>query len=234
MSVEAEQVRLLYLVQVANSAFPTGAFNHSYGFETLISTGDISNAETLDRFCSDWLIYGVTPVDGAAVVAAHRAALAGDLDQLAELDNLVGALKLPREVREASYKMGYAFLTAVMGVFQHGGMVETYTQEVKEGKCEGHQAVAFGIAAAAFGIPEAETVLVFLQSTLSNLVGVAARIIPLGQIEAQRIVAKAWSLLTQAVEIARSLQPEEFGTTTAVLDIAAMHHERLYSRLCMS
>ncbi len=168
------------------------------------------------------------------MASAHRAALAGDIDQLVELDNLVGALKLPREVREASYKMGYAFLTAVLKVFEPTGMVETYAQAVKEGKCEGHQSVAFGVAAAAFGIPETETVLVFLQSALANLVGVAARLIPLGQLEVQRIVVRAWPLLTQAVEIARSRQPEEFGSTTAALDIAAMHHERLYSRLCMS
>ena len=234
MPVENEHRKLLYLVQVANSAFPTGAFNHSYGFETLIDRGDISNAETLERVCRQWLLYAMAPVDGAAVVAAHRAALAGDLDQLIELDNLVGALKLPREIREASYKMGYAFLTTVMEVFQPSGMVESYAQGVKEGKCEGHQAVAFGVAGAALGVPEVETALVFLQSTLSNLVGVAARVIPLGQKEAQRIVAKAWPLLTQAVEVARSRQPEEFGSTTAALDIAAMHHERLYSRLCMS
>ena len=234
MPVENEHRKVLYLVQVANSAFPIGAYSHSYGFETLISTGDISNAETLERFCSDWLVYGVGSVDGAAVVAAHRAALAGDIDQLVGLDNLVGALKLPREIREASYKMGYAFLSAVMEIFQPNGIVGTYTKAVKEGKCEGHQAVAFGVAGASFGVPEVELALVFLQSTLSNLVGVAARLIPLGQLEAQRIIAKAYPLLSKAVEVARSRQPEEFGTTTASLDIASMHHERLYARLCMS
>jgi urease accessory protein len=121
----------------------------------------------------------------------------------------------------------------VLKVFEPTG-IAAYAQAAKEGKCEGHQSVAFGVAAAAFGIPETETVLVFLQSALANLVGVAARLIPLGQLEVQRIVARAWPLLTQAVEIARSRQPEEFGSTTAALDIAAMHHERLYSRLCMS
>jgi urease accessory protein len=234
MTSENELKKLLFLLQVANSSFPTGAFNHSYGFETLIDRGVISNAETLDIACRDWLLYGVAPVDGAAVVAAHRAALAGDLDQLVELDNLVGALKLPREIREASYKTGYAFLTAVAKVFEPTGMVATYAQAVKEGKCEGHQAVAFGVAGTAFGVPEVETALVFLQSALTNLVGVAARLIPLGQLEVQRIVAKAWPLLIQAVKVAKSRKPEEFGTTTVAHDIAAMHHERLYSRLCMS
>lgn len=233
MTGENEFTKLLFLLQVANSAFPTGAFNHSYGFETLIDRKVISNAGTLDTACRDWLLYGVAPLDGATVASAHRAALAGDLEQLVELDNLVGALKLAREVREASYKMGCAFLTAVLKVFEPTG-IAAYAQAVKEGKCEGHQSVAFGVAAAAFGIPETETVLVFLQSTLSNLVGVASRLIPLGQVETQRIIAKAWPLLVRAAEVAKSRKPEEFGTTTAALDIAAMHHERLYSRLCMS
>ena len=233
MTDENELMKLLFLLQVANSAFPIGVFNHSYGFETLIDRGVISNAETLDTACRDWLLYGVAPVDGAAVVSAHRAALAGDVVQLVEIDNLVGALKLAREIREASYKIGRAFLTAVLEIFQPAGMA-TYAQAVKEGKCEGHQAVAFGVAATAFGIPETETVLVFLQSALTNLVGVAGRLIPLGQVETQRIIAKAWPLLVRAAEVAKSRKPEEFGTTTAALDIAAMHHERLYSRLCMS
>jgi urease accessory protein len=233
MTSENELKKLLFLLQVANSSFPTGAFNHSYGFETLIDRGVISNAETLDIACRDWLLYGVAPVDGAAVVSTHRAASAGDLDQLVELDNLVGALKLAREIREASYKTGRAFMRAVLEVFQPSRMA-AYAQAVKEGNCEGHQAVAFGVAAACFEIPEVETVLVFLQSVLTNLVGVAARLIPLGQVEAQRIIAKAKPLLIQAVKVAKSRKPEEFGTMTAALDIAAMHHERLYSRLCMS
>ncbi len=234
MPVEKGQEGLLYLLQIANSAFPTGAFNHSYGFETLIDRGEISDAKGLEELCSNWLLYGVAPLDGAAVATAHRAALAGDLEQIVELDNLVGALKLPREIRESSYKMGHAFLTTVMKVFHHGGMLEPYAKAVKEGKCEGHQAVASGVAGAAAGITEAEIVLVSLQATLGNLIGVAARLIPLGQIEAQRIITNSWPLLTQAVEIARSLKPEEFGSTAAMLDIAAMHHERMYSRLCMS
>ena len=38
--------RLLYLLQVVNSAFPTGAFNHSYGFETLIDSGEIHDVHS--------------------------------------------------------------------------------------------------------------------------------------------------------------------------------------------
>jgi urease accessory protein len=224
---------LLYLLQVVNSSFPTGAFNHSYGFETLIEKEIITDSKTLETHCRDWLLYGVAPVDGAAVACAYRAALADDLDKLLELDNIVGALKLPREVREASYKTGGAFLNVMCKVFKMKHLVP-YAEAVANKICEGHHAVAFGVAATDFGIPESEAVLAFFQSAFSNLVGVAARLIPLGQVETQRIIAGAWPLLNEAVDVARSRSLDELGTNTAYLDIAGMHHERLYSRLCMS
>ena len=227
------QRRLLYLLQVANSFFPTGAFSHSYGFETLIEREIISDAKTLETHCRDWLLYGVAPVDGAAVACGYRAALAGDLDKLLELDNVVGALKLPREVREASFKTGGAFLNVMCKVFKMKRLIP-YVEAVANKNCEGHHSVAFGVAASDFEISESETVLAFLQSTFINLVGVAARLIPLGQVETQRIIADAWPLLNEAVDVAQSRDLDELGTNTVSLDIAGMHHERLYSRLCMS
>ena len=43
MTTDAPE-RLLYLLQVANASFPTGAFNHSYGFETWIDSGALDDA----------------------------------------------------------------------------------------------------------------------------------------------------------------------------------------------
>lgn len=222
------------MIQVANSAFPMGAFNHSYGFETLITNGDVSDAETLEKACDDWLLYSVAPSDGAGVVLAHRSATEGDINKLIELDNLIGSLKLAREIREASYKMGYAFLNAVMGIFEPDGLVERYKQAIKEGNCKGNQAIAFGSVASFYGSSEEEAVLVFFQSSLSNLITVAARLIPLGQIEAQHIITNTWPLLHKAVNIAMSRRADDLGSSAVALEIAAMEHERLYTRLCMS
>ena len=109
-----------------------------------------------------------------------------------------------------------------------------YAEAVAKKSCEGHHSVAFGVAATDFQISESEAVLAFLQTAFSNLVGVATRLIPLGQVETQRIIAEAWPLLNEAVDVAQSRNPDELGTNTVYLDIAGMHHERLYSRLCMS
>ena len=224
---------LLYLLQVANAAFPTGAFNHSYGLETWIDRDRIRDAETAEAACRDWLRWGVAPADGAAVAAAHRACLANDTALLAELDATVGALKLARELREASLKTGRALINATRDIFQ-GPRLLAYDAMVRDGRGLGHQCVAFGVAAADFEVSEDQAVLAYLHAGLMNVVGVAARLVPLGQVEAQRIVARAWPLLQGCTAIARARELRHYGSSTVALDVAAMRHERLTTRLCMS
>jgi urease accessory protein len=232
MSTKAAE-RLLYFLQVSNSSFPTGAFNHSYGFETWIDSERIDDAPSFEIACRDWLRYGVAGVDGAAVAHAHRAMRAGDIDALVALDELVGALKLSREAREASDKTGHALLSAMRDIFAPE-QLKQFEKAIKSGRCAGHQAVIFGAAAGEFGLPEKDTVLAFLHAAVSNLAGVASRIIPLGQVETQRIILGAWPLLQEATRLARNTALDEMGTSMTSLDIASMQHERLHTRLCMS
>ena len=203
------------------------------GFETWIDSGALDDGARFERACRDWLRYGVVPTDGAAVAHAWRHAAAGDLDALVALDETVGALKLARESREASFKTGRALLGAYRGVFHAEGLAP-FAAAIRERRCAGHQAVIFGAAAAAQGIGMGDAVLAFLQSALSNLVGVGARLIPLGQIESQRIVRNAWPLLTAGAEEACATEIDALGSATAGLDVAGMRHERLHTRLCMS
>lgn len=224
---------LLVLLQVANAAFPTGAFNHSYGFETLIETGEIKDRASLERHCLDWMRFAIAPADGAAAAHAHRAQLAGNIDALALVDEAVAALKLAREVRDASLRTGRALLSALNDVFETEGLA-ALNAAVRQGRCEGHQATVFGAGAALLGVAEREAVLAFLQSGLSNMASVGARLIPLGQVETQRIVARAQGLLHEALAVALARPLEALGSATVAFDIAAMDHERLTTRLCMS
>jgi len=224
---------LLSLLQIANSSFPTGAFNHSYGFETWIDDGSVANGPSFEEACRDWLIYGLDRCDGAAAALAYRAAIANDIDALIWLDHRVAAIKLARETREASAKTGRALLAAFRDIFEIDAL-SPFFAAIEDGRCEGHQATIFGIGAAALDIGEQDAVMAFLQTGLSNLVGVASRIIPLGQVESQRIILNAAPLLVEATDLARSTAVDELSSSTVALDIAGMHHERLYSRLCMS
>jgi len=224
---------LLYLLQVANGSFPLGSFSHSYGFETLIQDGRITDAEDLADAARLWLRHGVATSEGGAVAVAFRAARENDLTILADLDEVLTALKLTRETREASIKIGNAFLRTVSSTFGWDS-VDRYQRATAEGRCAGHYATAFGVAAADAGVSATEALPAFLHSALSGVVAVAARIMPLGQLDAQRVLAASWPQIAGCAETALVLGLDDLSVPATALDIASMRHERLYSRLYMS
>ena len=77
MSIKPAE-RLLFMLQVSNASFPTGAFNHSYGFETWIDSELINDGSSFEVACRDWLTYSLASADGAAVAHAHRAMQVGE------------------------------------------------------------------------------------------------------------------------------------------------------------
>ncbi len=226
--------RLLYLLQVATASFPTGAFNHSYGFETWFDSEAIKDAASFETAVRDWLIHAVGPLDGVAVAQAQRAAASGDCAVLVELDHIVGAMRLTRETREASVKTGQSLLTTLCAVFDAPMVLADFAAAVRGGRCDGHQAVGFGAAAGAFGLSTEEAVLAYLQSSFANLAAVAARLVPIGQVETQRIIRRAWPLLISSTEEAVRADQGSMSAITVALDIASMRHQDLHTRLCMS
>ena len=224
---------LLYLLQVAGGSFPTGSFSHSHGLETLIQDGRITDADDLAGIARLWLRYNVATSEGGAVAVAFRATRGNNLTMLAELDEVLTALKLTRETREASIKVGNAFLRTVSTTFGWDG-VDRYRRATAEGRCAGHYATAFGVAAADAGVPATEALPAFLHSALYGVVTVAARIMPLGQLDAQRVLAGSRPQIIDCAETAVVLGVDDLSAPATALDIASMRHERLYSRLCMS
>lgn len=222
---------LLYLLQVATPAFPTGAFSHSWGFETLIDEQVIDGADSLEREALRWLRHGVARADGAGVAMAYRAA--GDVDVLGDIDSMLGALKLGRETREGSLSTGRAFIDAIVDAYP-GAQIGRYQQAIDDGDCLGHYATAFGVATADAGIPLREAVLAFLHGSFANMVSVAARIIPLGQLSVQRMLSRGRTVVAECTDVALATPMASMGSATVRLDVASMAHERLYTRLCIS
>ncbi|MGA0533016.1 urease accessory protein UreF [Hansschlegelia sp. KR7-227] len=225
--------QLLALLQLTNASFPTGAFTHSCGFETWIFSGAVADAAEAERRCRDWLRFGLATCDAVAVAGSYRAALDGDVETLAALDAGLDALKLARETRAASVMTGKALLAAGRDIFELEGM-RRYQAMMEDGRCAGHHAVVYGIAGAGLALGEAETVTSYLWSGFSNLVAVTQRLVPLGQVDAQRMIAAAGPLIDECAAIARARPPERMCSTYAALDAAAMRHERLPTRLCIS
>jgi urease accessory protein len=228
-----EQEKTLFLLQIANSSFPTGSFNHSYGFETRISSGALDSAESFEAACRDWLVYSLARSEGIAVARACDMVRFGNYDDLAVLDRKLGALKLSREAREASSMTGQALLSAYADIFARPGL-ESFARQAEARDVAAHHAVVFGAACGAYDIGAPEAVLTFLQSSVTNLAGVACRLIPLGQVETQRIIANAWPFIQGFSRDVMELGIDDMNTAMLSMDVASMQHETLRTRLCIS
>ena len=86
--------------------FPTGAYAHSFGMEGAVQDGLINDEADFRAFIHDMIIPGLEKLELPTAAAAFAAAQDADLAKLCELDQLYGAMKPSRELREATARTG--------------------------------------------------------------------------------------------------------------------------------
>ena len=71
-------------------------------------------------------------------------------------------------------------------------------------------------------------------SVLSSIINNAVKLVPLSQMEGQRILFEQLDVLEEAVLRAKQIRVEDLGVSGCAYDIHCMNHEYLYSRQYMS
>ena len=94
--------------------------------------------------------------------------------------------------------------------------------------------IAVGTAAAVHGLPLVETAQAFAQAFAANLVSAGVRLIPLGQSDGLRVLARLEPLIPRVVAAALACTLDDIGGAAIAADIASMRHETQYTRLFRS
>ena len=92
------------VLQMNDSLFPIGAYSHSYGLETYIQKGIVKDAETAEKYLKMRLQYNFFYTDFLAVKLSYEAALGKNIQKVEELEDILGASRIPEEIRNASRK----------------------------------------------------------------------------------------------------------------------------------
>ncbi|MBU8689584.1 urease accessory protein UreF [Priestia megaterium] len=224
---------LLSLIQLCDSNFPSGAFSHSFGFETYIQLDQIYNTETFQEALRTYLDVQLTYTDGLACRLAYEYAAHDQFNEIMRVDHELYALALSKETREGTRRVGQRTLKLCLELFQ-GSYLEKYMSEVKAKKAYGHPAVVFALASLQLNITKEEAILSHLYASISSLIQNAVRGIPIGQTDGQKTLVLFQPLLQQALQHILQADQEEFGAVTPGLEIAQMQHEQLHVRLFMS
>ncbi len=224
---------LLALLQFADGLFPAGGFAHSLGLETYVQEGRVRDRGGLEAFVRAHLEGGAGPCDAVAVAAATRFAAAGDLAALAALDERLDAMKCVPEYRAASRQMGRQTLR-VAAALGDEAIAGALARLAEAGLAPGHHAVAFGAALGGAGVDAERAAAAYLYSTATLLVGAGLRLIALGQLEGQRVLAALRPLVGALAAAAAAASPDDMWTFTPGLELAGLRHAALDMRLFRS
>lgn len=229
---------LWHLLQTSDQFFPTGGFAFSHALEMYVAAGLVYGRASCRQLFADLFTHAIGPTDVVFCAHAHRLAAGPDasdakLSSLVDLDRLLAATKVPRELRQESQHVGRSFLRAAMAL-SPSRLTRSFWEQVQQGEAPGHHAVAFGLVAHELDLPESSALPAYLYTVAASLTAAAVRLVPLGQSDGQRLLHELQPCCLELVQRYAHLTPEDAWNSAPGLDIRSMQHERLYSRLCRS
>jgi len=215
----------LWLLQTSDTAYPSGAYAHSFGLEELVECGVVSDAASLENFLAAQIVPALLTFDLPYFALAHRAAVAGDAIRLVELDAELDAWRLPAEVRDASRRIGSQRMK-LLRLLEPSEMVEQYAASCPLG----HHLPVAAIEFASVSIDLAARAYVF--QTISGFVAASMKLMRIGQTACQTIQHRTMQAIAPDIDSAVVRQPD--GWFNPLLEIASLRHARANARLFIS
>ena len=228
--------QLLSLLQLASPTLPVGAYSYSEGIEVLVTTGKISDYDSLKNWLIDSLKFGSIRLEAALIVRAYGETNSGNLQLLNNWNNWATAVKETEELRLQNLQMGRTLIRLFMNIQSD---LSTELMSFIQNKLETETdfcnfAIAYGLISACWEIEIETAILGYLHSWATNLVNAGVKLIPLGQTVGQKLL---WELQNQIVLSAKEilkLKDDELNSCSWGLSLASMAHEVQYTRLFRS
>src|SRR5215471_1836203 len=169
-------------LQLADSAFPSGAFTFSWGLEGLAADGLIESKQDVLEIIEEQLTFRWAGFDRAFLTAAHATI---DESELVEIDRRAEASMPMAALRAGSRRAGRRLL----GVFAEMGFARarSYRHLIRQLAELSHLPVMQGLVFREAGLELETATLIGGWTTLSGLVSAALRLGLVGHLDAQRI-----------------------------------------------
>ena len=223
---------LARMLQFGDSMFPIGAFAFSGGLESAVQKRVVTDAHTLHAFART-AVEQAAAGDGIAVIWAHRAAAAGDGDELVRIDERVYARKLSSETRTMSVRMGKKF--AEMGAAVTGApRLAAWRERIDAGDTPGCYPVALAVNFAVQGLPARDAFVVHQYGVAAMILSAALRLMKISHVDTQRMLYQLNTGADAAYEIAARARLADMAGFAPLAEILAAAHVKAHVRLFMN
>jgi urease accessory protein len=216
---------LLWLLQANDSAYPSGAYAHSFGLEEIVESGVVRTAGDLERFLETQIIPSLLAFEIPFFARAHRAANSFDHDALIGIDHELDAWRIPAEMRDASRRIGSQRLDLLASLDG-----SPFVAAFRAARPRGHHLVVSALELS--GLPVSQAARAFAYQMIAGLTAASMKLIRIGQNACQHILRR--TLETLGAEIDAALTREPDGWFNPLLEIASLRHARSHARLFIS
>lgn len=223
-----ESLALSRLLQLASPMLPVGAYSYSGGFEAVIESGTVHDADSARLWIEDVLELYLARFELPILNRLYLAwAEGGDVEGW---NARFRAGRDTSEGRAETLQMGgsLALLLRDLGGFPEAGLARLQTMAPVTFP------LAYAFASAHWEIPAEAMLHAYAWSWAENQVGVAMKAIPIGQVAGQRILAAVSASIPRIVENAIGYSDSAISNFAAGLTLASCRHETQYSRLFRS
>ncbi|MBC5625533.1 urease accessory protein UreF [Clostridium sp. NSJ-49] len=228
-----KSLKMLQILQLCDSNFPIGSFNHSYGMETYLRNNVIDDAKSFSKWVDLFLKHQFITSDGLAIRMLYEALENGDVDKVWEIDNLLIAQTVAKETRNAAKLVASRMIKIYLDLYEIENL-KIYAKKIASKEVYGHPAIVFGLLMHDLEMSKEEAIKLHMYSTVSTIIQNAVRAIPLGQKDGQLLVKEYSEKFNHYYKLIEELDFDSFGANTPGIELSQINHETLVFRLFMS
>ena len=237
LNTDTKILKVLKIIQLCDSNFPVGSFNHSYGMETYLRKDEIKNTETFRNWLKIYLNKQFIYSDGLCIRILYDILKEhGKLEitkEIIELDRKITVQSIAKESRDGAKLIAGRMIRMFIDLYDFE-ILKEYDKKIKEKEAFGHPAIVFALALYSLGLNVKETICYHIYSTISTLIQNAVRTIPLGQKDGQILLKEFCEDTEILFENIENDDLDYFGLNVPGIELSQINHETLIFRLFMS
>lgn len=224
---------VLKVIQICDSNFPVGSFNHSYGMETYLRLKKVYNTPTFREWLKVYLNEQFIFSDGLAIKMLYEYLDNDDIEKLWDLDNRITVQTVAIESRNGGKLVASRMVKLFLDLYDFD-LLKKYNLKMISKEAFGHPAIVFGILMYSLGFNLKEAIIYHMYSTVSTLISNAVRTIPLGQKDGQLLLKEFSEQFENLYSTIVNLDYDYFGANSPGLELSQIKHEVMEFRLFMS
>jgi urease accessory protein len=226
----SELLPLVRLLQLASPALPIGAYSYSQGLEWAIDSGSVSDATGAHRWIGDVLELVVSRNEAAVAWRLIAAAQRGDWAAFIRWNAVSRASRETAELRAETVQMGGSLVRLAMEL----DLLDVSARDVLPRLDPVVLPAAYALAARGFAVRGDCALTAYVWSWLENQVLAAVKLVPLGQVAGQRLLASLGASIPAVAASAMTIDDDQISTFAPAFAIASALHETQYTRLFRS